>query len=155
LVDPKEQFLSAVRAERQAVLDAIGGVDDQTLTTRPVCGVWTAREVLAHLAAVDAVALQVLNQARAGENLTWPWDSYDGDDWNGNEVAKRAGLSVDEILAEIRSTHRRVVAELESWPSGAGPFGPDSWDPEKCPIGWLASHDKDHANALSALRAGV
>jgi uncharacterized protein (TIGR03083 family) len=148
----KQEFIAKARSERQALLDSVKGVDEATLTTLPVCGTWTARDVLAHVAACDLVALDVLRQARAGEKLTWAWEGSEGDTWNEDEVARRRDRSMAQIQAELAESHGRLVAELESWPAEAGPFGPDSWDEVKSPIGWLPDHDREHAAPLQTLR---
>ncbi|HVC35546.1 MAG TPA: DinB family protein [Chloroflexota bacterium] len=151
----KQQLISAVQSERQAVFTALEGIDDATLTMAPVCGTWTAKEVLAHLAAVDTAVLGVLRQARAGDAVTWAWDSAtDGDSWNQSEVDRRRHRSIAQVREEIAETHRTILAEVESWPAESGPFGPDSWDAEKSPIGWLPAHDREHTALLLKLRGG-
>jgi len=57
-------------------------------------------------------------------------------------------------IAPVRGTWapRGVHAHLAA--VEAGPFGPESWDAEKSPIGWLPAHDREHATAVRTLRAG-
>ena len=149
----KQDLITAMRRERQALVAAVDGVDEVTLTTVPICGAWTARDVLAHVAAVDRATLDVLIQARKGEDLTWAWSGTEGDDWNTAEVALRQTKSVRQLLSELEQTHRDILAELDPWPAEGGPFGAGSWDPEKSPIGWLPGHDQEHLEYLRALRA--
>lgn len=151
----RDKLLRAVRTEREAllaVLDRLDGIDVARWQSKPVGGAWTAKDVLSHLTATDEAVLEVVGQARRGEVLIWPWSGYaDGNEWNRDMVAKRAHLSVAEVRAELESTSGALVAELESWPDEAGPFGPDSWDPEKSPIGWLPSHAREHAATIATL----
>lgn len=150
----KQQIIDAARGERQALLAALEGIDEAKLTTVPVCGTWAARDVLAHVAAVDATVLDALRQARAGKEVVWAWASApDGDSWNQAQVASRQDRSLAQLRAELEESHQNILTELEAWPEDAGPFGPDSWDPEKSPIGWLPNHDREHAAAFAALRA--
>ena len=114
----------------------------------PVYGTWTAKDVLAHLAAIDLAALNALRQSVKGEDVTWPWDSYpDGDSYNAAEVAKRRDWSFAQVRAELDQTHHDLLAELEKLP--------DSWDEDESPIGWLPSHDQEHAGALRAVRSAT
>ena len=149
----KEEFIDKARSARQALLASLDGIDEAALTSVRVCGTWTARDVLAHVAASDLDILDALRQARAGEKVTWPWDDSDVDTWNEVGVVHRRQWPMPQILAELTDTHARLLAELESWPADAGPFGPESWDLKKSPMGWLPGHDREHAEHLQALRA--
>jgi uncharacterized protein (TIGR03083 family) len=149
----KQEFIAKARAERQALVDFVQGIDDTKLTTVPICGTWTARDVLAHVAASDLAILDALRQTHAGEQVKWAWDGSDIDSWNEDEVALRRNWSIARILAELADTHARLLVELDSWSADAGPFGPDSWDEQKSPMGWLPSHDREHAVPLHALRS--
>ena len=150
----KNEFIAALRTERQGLLAAVDGLNEETLTTVPVCGAWTARDVLAHLAEVDLALLSALKQVRAGEPVKWAWESApDGDAWNQNAVASRQSRSLSEIRAELEQTRQDVLADLASWPEDSGPFGPESWDPEKSPICWIPSHDQEHGTAVRSLGA--
>jgi uncharacterized protein (TIGR03083 family) len=149
----KQEFLEAARSAREALLAAVNGVDEAVLTTKPVCGTWTAKDVLGHLAMTDAGVLAAAQQARRGEKVTWAWDDApDGDQYNEAQAAMRRNLSVAQVLSELRDTRRALVAELESWPADAGAFGPDTWDEKKSDIGWLASHEREHAEEFQALK---
>lgn len=144
----KQQFIEAVRAERQALLSAVEGVAHATLSTVPVYGTWTAKDVLAHLAAIDVACLGALRQSVKGEDVTWPWESYpDGDSYNAAEVAKRRDRSFSQVRAELERTHRVLLTELEKLP--------DSWNEDDSPIGWLPSHDQEHAEPLHAIRSAT
>lgn len=148
----KQRFVDAVRDERAALLASLDGIHQARLSSQPVCGTWTAKDVLAHLAAVDGAALHAINQARRGEAVTWPWESYaDGNIWNEAVVNARRDRSVADVRAELEATGRTLLAELTRWPDDGGPFGPGSWDEEKSPIGWLPSHDREHAVVFAAL----
>ncbi len=143
-----QQFIEAVRAERKALLSAVEGVDHATLSTVPVYGTWTAKDVLALLAAIDVAVLSALRQSLKGDGVTWASESYpDGDSYNAAEVAKRRDRSFAQVRSELEKTHRDLLAELEKLP--------DSWNEEDSPIGWLPSHDQEHAKALLAIRSGA
>lgn len=148
----KQRLLDAVRTEREVLLAILDGIDATQLETVPVCGSWTGKDVLVHLAAVDRAILEVVDQARRGEVMLWPWSSYaNGNDWNDAMIARRRDSSVDNARAELESTTARLLDELESWPEDAGPFGPDSWDLDRSSIGWLPAHDREHGEAIASL----
>lgn len=148
----KRRLLDAVRTEREVLLAILDGIDTIRLDTIPVCGTWTGKDILVHLAAVDGAILEVVGQARRGEVMLWPWSGYaNGNDWNETMIDRRRDCTVDDARAELESSTARLLEELKSWPDEAGPFGPDSWDEAKSPIGWLPAHDREHGEAISSL----
>src|SRR5262249_23708043 len=104
----KEEFIDKARSARQALLASLDGIEEAALTSVRVCGTWTARDVLAHVAASDLDILDALRQARAGEKVTWPWDESDVETWNEVGVAQRREWPMARILAELRDSHARL-----------------------------------------------
>src|SRR5438874_13221849 len=96
----KQDYLAALQTTRQSLLDAVSRADQTALTSIPICGTWTGKEVLAHLADSEAACLEAAQQAARGEKLTWPWDSVDGDLANQQGVDVRKNMSVDQVVAE-------------------------------------------------------
>ncbi|MGH2459426.1 MAG: maleylpyruvate isomerase N-terminal domain-containing protein [Chloroflexota bacterium] len=142
----KREFIGELRAENQELLALIDGIEEATLTMVPVCGTWTAKEVLSHLAAVRIAALNAFRQEHAGEPVTWAWSAYpDGDAWNLAEVEHRRNRSTVEIRAELEATQRDILDLLESLP--------DTWKEEDSQASWLASHEREHTQAFQELRA--
>jgi len=151
---PKQEYLAKLQTTRQSLLDAVSQADQTALTTVPICGTWTGKEVLGHVAACESACLAVAQQAARGEKPKWPWDDYaDGDQANQAEVDKRKDWSVAQVVSELQESRKRLLAELESWPANGGPFGENTWDEGKSDIGWLPSHEQEHAEVIVALRA--
>jgi uncharacterized protein (TIGR03083 family) len=152
----QQEFVGAVRREQEAVLAAIAGLSEDSLTTVPICGTWTAKDVLGHLAASDATVLGAVQLAHRGEPVRWAWDGYaDFDRWNAEEAARRQDWPLARVLAELQETQAALLAELASWPAGAGPFGADSWDEARSPFGWLPSHEAEHGAMIRSLRSAA
>lgn len=63
----KHEFLDERRFARELLYAALNGLDERTLTTTPVCGTWTTKDVLAHLAAWESDVLLDLQRIRRGE----------------------------------------------------------------------------------------
>ena len=148
----KQDYLATLQTTRQSLLDAVSKADQAALTTVPISGTWTGKEVLAHLAACEAACVAAAKQAARGEKPTWPWDNVDGDLANQQGVDERKDSSVGQIVAELQESRKQVLAELESWPANGGPFGESTWDENNSDIGWLGSHEQEHAEVILALR---
>jgi hypothetical protein len=148
----KQDYLANLRASRQELLAALSTADEASLASVPICGIWTGQQVLSHLAAAELAALEVARQVGRGASPRWAWEGVDGDQWNQDTVDERQGLKVDQLLSELANTHAALVAELESWPTDGGPFGANTWDEDKSEIGWVASHEREHGEAIGSLR---
>ncbi len=95
-------------------------VDDWT--TAGVCGWWSVREIIAHLASFEVMLLDVLAIA-AGEtdihgSTLRAW-ARDGQRFNDEQVAARAALSPEETLADYIAAHEAVMARIAALPDGA------------------------------------
>jgi hypothetical protein len=119
---------------------------------RPICGAWTGQQVLSHLAAAERAALDVARRVSRGEAPRPAWDGVDDDRWNQEEVDKRQGRTIDQLLAELAEIRTDLLAELDAWPSDGGPFGARTWDEDRSDIGWVAAHEREHGEALGLLR---
>jgi uncharacterized damage-inducible protein DinB len=150
----KELFLGAMATARASLVEALVDLDEAALTGVAIEGDWTAKDIVGHIAAYDESVLDAARKAHHGEAPVWGWDTAASmDAWNAAEVEKRRGLSLDQALAEFHAVRVALLAELTSWSAEIGPFGPNTWDEHQSEIGWLASHEIDHAAAVRSLRA--
>src|SRR5690242_183185 len=92
----------------QRVLD---GFPDEEWDTAGVCGVLSAKEIVAHLAAYENVLVDVLatfvSKQSATPNLTKMLEQPEK--FNENEVEVRKGRTVREILDEYNRAHERAM----------------------------------------------
>jgi hypothetical protein len=150
----KADFLADVRAARSELLRILGRSDQGTLGSTKVPGMdWTAKDVLSHLIGYDLAITGAIKDIRAGRAFAWGWTYPNFDPWNERNVGPRRGRSFAVVLAELEASRAAVLGELEGWPDDAGPFGPDTWDPTKSEIGWLGSHEREHAEMIATLGA--
>ncbi len=146
----KAEFLADIRAARAELSEILAARDERTLGEAVVPGLtWTAKEVLAHLIGYDRAILQAIADVRAGRKWSWGWTYPNFDDWNESTVGPRRGHSVAAVRRELDDSRARLLKELERWPDDAGPFGADSWDPKKSEVGWIASHEREHAEMIA------
>lgn len=93
------------------VLAVVTGWDDTTAAL-PITPQWTAREVLAHLAAAELGHNLVIRRLLAGEPTELP--GFDLDAYNQAEVAARQGRSLAELIAEYRANRAATLALLDT-----------------------------------------
>lgn len=148
----KAEFLAAIREARVELASVLARYDEAMLGSRIVPGLqWTAKELLAHLIGYDQAVLKAVADVRAGQKWKWGWTYPNFDDWNERQVRPRRSRSYAAVRSELDDSRARLLAELERWPEDAGPFGPDTWDETKSAIGWIASHEREHAEMLAKL----
>jgi hypothetical protein len=148
----KPEYLASLRASRQELLAAVSAADEAALISLPICGTWTGKQLLSHLAASDLAALDFARQVGRGAAPTWPWAGGNEDQWNQEGVDERQGRTIDQLLAELADTRAALLAELEAWPSDGSPFEANTWDEDESDMGWVASHEREHGEALGTLR---
>lgn len=82
----------------QTVLGTLAGVPEDAWETPGVCGHWSVRQIIAHLASYERVLVDLLAQFGRGDPEAFG-NPY-GPDFNDAEVARRDHLSAAETRAE-------------------------------------------------------
>ncbi len=128
-------------------LGLMGQLDDAQAAEPGVCGAWSVREIVAHLAAWDWEAERRFREFHAGNAAD---RTYDEDAFNATAVEERGGQSWDETLDELRRANMTYGASLANVSAG---------DREADPryAAWLSAgvaHYTEHAAQIRAWRAG-
>jgi hypothetical protein len=112
----KAEIIATIQAGTADVQRTFGPLDDAQLET-PVHtgeGGWTARDLLAHLAARQPVNDRLLGLAQADAE---PFPSnFDPDAWNQTLVAAQASKSKEALLAQFQGVQDRLVAAAQDLP---------------------------------------
>ena len=93
---------------RTALLQTLEGLSEQEMTQVPIYNEWTIKDVLAHLIGWDKRVIHILPLIvadRAAEVA-----GVDVAAHNQQSVAAGRDKSVAELLAEIKQTHRQIIA---------------------------------------------
>ena len=109
--------LDVMRYGHLTVLGAVDGLTDDNWNEAGVCGVWSTRQVIAHLASYELVLADVLDSIADGG----PAPLLDeliaaGADFNDSQVDKRIGQSCTETLEEYRAAYERVAGTARRLP---------------------------------------
>lgn len=98
------------------VMQTVEGFPIKEAEKPGACGAWSVRDIIAHLASYELVLLDIANTFVVGSGVATPMlDSYvaPGGNFNDDEVHKRQGKSLQEVLAELNETHALVQAVVE------------------------------------------
>jgi len=96
---------------REELLAAIEGLSETEMTMLPVAGVWTIKDILAHISGWAAWDLAGIGTILAGERPDFS-AIQDVDTFNGRLVAERSTWSLDQVLAIVRETIRHIRGKL-------------------------------------------
>ena len=88
----------------RTVLMTLTGVPEEEWYTEGVCGIWSVKEIVAHLASFEYVLTEVLNTFLGDEPGPYmkSWGES-GQKFNDHQVAKRKEMSRTEVLNEYES----------------------------------------------------
>ena len=98
----------------QTVLQTLDGLPESEWGTGGVCGVWSVKDVVAHLASYEEVLVEILTSLSSG-GPTPLLDQFNdrGRDFNAIQIPLRQGKTPAEVLAGYSHAHDRVM-ELTS-----------------------------------------
>ena len=102
-----------LRYGHRTVLESLEGLPPVRWQDPGVVGVWSVKDVLAHLASFERVLVEVLESLAGAEPgpLLDRFRSSEG--FNGEEVAARAESSPEAVLDEYIASFERVLARVE------------------------------------------
>jgi len=144
----KPEVLEHLAEARTELLSAIEGLSDTEMTTLPVAGVWTIKDILAHIGGWAAWDLAGIRLILVGERPDFS-AIQDVDTFNAQLVAERSDWSLDQILAEMRDTQAALQELLAGMPDEdlfrSGRFQGPYWDnlAEWLQVAW--EHEQEHA----------
>lgn len=150
----KTAALAALKASRQELLKAIAGLSEEQMTTIPVEGSWTVRDLLAHIASWERACLEPLHTYAAGSPFI-PEDIPDDLVWNDRQALAWQALSLPEILRDFTDTRRALLTVLDT-------LSPERWEqPLRMPwreegplpqmLSGLAWHESEHVHSIQKL----
>jgi uncharacterized damage-inducible protein DinB len=94
----------------QTVQQAIEGFPATAWETPGACGVWSVKDIIAHLASYEEVLVDILS-GFVGSHPTPSLDTFIelGGQFNDSEVEKRKSRTVREVLDEFNDAHAQVM----------------------------------------------
>jgi hypothetical protein len=152
-VGSKAVLLAALDAARHELLVAAALVQESERDTRAVCGHWTLKDLLGHIADWEAFGSEGLDHMAAGQPPIVELIE-DIDAWNEEHVLARRAEPVEEVEAHLDLVRQvlRTVLERMSQEDLALVF-PVPWGGESTPYYWVSiyvDHDREHARDIEA-----
>jgi hypothetical protein len=102
--------LDVLKYGNLTVLRAIRGLPEPDWHTSGVCGYWSVRDLIAHLASFEHVLVEALAVADGGEYGPYLTEFLrNGQAFNDTQVPARSGLSVLETVAEYENVQAQTM----------------------------------------------
>ncbi len=112
----RAEIIAALETDAAAVADAVSGLPDRRWNAGVYEHGWTARQLLAHLAAIEWTYPKLIDRAREASSASTSGGEggggFDMDAYNLRQVEKRADVSVADLLDEFSSNRAATIAAL-------------------------------------------
>lgn len=108
-IGPKYLLRAYLKAARKEFLAAAALVPDAERNSRPVCGVWTLKDLVGHLTDWEKVGVEGLQQLVAGATPEFDVSIPDFDSFNARNAAARREQPWDEVWADFEATRQRLL----------------------------------------------
>jgi hypothetical protein len=154
------------------VLRAIDSLAEADWATGGVCGVWSVKDIIAHLASYELVLKEVLSSfqsasgmlgASPGTAATPMLNAFvdPGGQFNDTQVAFRSGYSPADVLAEYTSAYEQVAALAVQIPAetfrqaGTLPWYGMEYALDDFIVYAFYGHKREHCAQIAVFRDGL
>ncbi len=111
-----KKTLDRLEKSRQTFLQSIAGLSETQITGSPVEGIWTIKNLLAHLTSWERACVAPLRLYAAGGEYI-PEVIPDHDKWNESQARRWRGQTLPEILTEYQAVRAELVQIITVLPS--------------------------------------
>ena len=143
----------------QTVLQTVAGLPYAAWDTPGVCGVWSVREIIAHLASFEQLLVDVLRSLLGDEPTPTLAKFRQGiAAFNDDEVAARQNRSAAEVWAEYNDTAAQAAQLLERIPyegrvvSGSLPWYGQGYSLDDFIVYTFYGHKREHCAQIMVFR---
>ena len=140
-------------------LGSLEGLDEGDWEKAGACGVWSIKDIVAHLASYETVMVDVLNSFNGSASTPHLTRFVElGGDFNDSEVAARKERTIREVLDEYNNAHAQVVALAaqitpESFrQNGTLPWYGSEYSLDDLIVYTSYGHKREHSAQIAAFR---
>lgn len=148
-----------LRYGHATVLKSVDGLPDSDWQTTGVCGVWSVKDIIAHLASYEYLLIDVLNSLMGTTSTPYLQQLFtQGPSFNDVEVAARKSKSSEEAMQEYVETYERGLTLLDKLPenlmnkTGALAWYGEEYDLEDFVVYTFYGHKREHTGQIGLFR---
>jgi uncharacterized protein (TIGR03083 family) len=148
-------YLGEERAKLEAVL---AQVKPEQMTQAGVCGDWSVKDIVAHLAVWTSREVTVLFQAERGQKISYGMPDDSANDWanvNAKDYAQQKDRPLERIQEDFRGAYKQLLKRLTAWQDETALFQANKFAGSKSSladkmIGGVGEHDVEHREQIEA-----
>jgi hypothetical protein len=112
----KAALLDTIQNERARLESLLEGLTETQMIELGVEGDWSIKDILAHIAAWERLAMDRIHAAQTGSDLKYPLIAGDDfvDQFNAQTYEAHKDQPLSEVQDEFHSTHRDFLAQIEA-----------------------------------------
>jgi hypothetical protein len=110
----RQDILDEIQAARAELQQAIQGLSPEQMHIVGVTGIWSVKDILAHLTAWESEMVTALNQIHQ-RKVPRIVRIDDIDEWNAEQYHINASRPLDMVLADFEGVHRMLFKLLEDY----------------------------------------
>lgn len=140
------------------LLGTLAGVPKSEWETAGVCGVWSVKDILAHLTSYELLLADVLTTLLDGGPTPYLEAMNGPGEFNDSQVELRRNNSPDEALAEYEQAHANVMSLAVQIPketyrqNGTIPWYGEDYDLQDYIIYTNYAHKREHSAEINVFR---
>ena len=144
---------------QQSVLQTLHSFPEALWETPGACGVWSVKDIIAHLASYERILVDILTTFTGGGS-TAVLNSYVelGSQFNDIEVSRRKAETIQDVLAEFNDTHLQVMSLRVNFPAethrkfGTFPWSGSGYALDVILVYLYYGHKREHSAQIAAFR---
>src|SRR5262249_38714974 len=109
----KQEILDQIRQERAAMLEALNGLPDDAMLRPGVVGMWSVKDVLAHLSIWQSELITALAQIDRPQRPPHIVEIDDIDEFNEEQYRANVRRPLGVILEDFEGVHKHLIKAVE------------------------------------------
>jgi uncharacterized damage-inducible protein DinB len=112
---PRADVIASLKAARAALLQSIDGLSDDQMLQVGAVGLWSVKDVLAHLVSWEAELVTVLAQLEQHKDgAPRIVEIEDIDEWNEEQYRINARRPLADVLEDFHGVHKQLIRTIEA-----------------------------------------
>jgi hypothetical protein len=141
----------------RTALRSLEGIPESEWEENGVCGWWSVKNIIAHLASYELVLVDIL-KTFSGEDAAPALQLYSDPAFNDKQVDLRKDKTPSETLAEFNAAHAEVMSLIAQIPVderrrvGSIPWYGEEYDLEDLIAYMYYGHKREHSAQINAFK---
>ena len=152
----KQELLDELSSARREMLDALAGLTPEDMMITGVVGLWSVKDILAHLAAWESEVVTGLNQVQ-NKRIPSILRIEDIDEWNDEQYHVNLRRPLDVIRTDFEGVHKMLERMIQDFDERSLLDNRKYAWMEGEPLWYLVEenvtlHEREHAASIRAWR---